>query len=447
MNATSILRSIGCSLFLLGAAPVFAQFSVCLPDDLANRSVSMSFHGKYYEASANGNGMYTLQLPEKLDRGYAVISGPLGKVTVYIDSHKSQAIVWERKDQYRFQGHNQAINEYLNDGFAYRLPLNYLDSDTAFIRQWSLQYEALLKHLEKQRLPQSFADDERIRLYYAVCNSLLAYPVHHALAGKIKDYAPSALYYQTLDKAMKENPKGNGCWEYRQAFRDWIEQKITHEQPCSTSLDKLERALDYVRHHITDSLLASYLVDNYLTWHVRHYGTDGTEAHLAYYDEAVRDPQTRQEFHTLYDQYSQLAKGKPAPDFCLPNAAGDSICLKSLRGNYVYIDVWATWCMPCCREFPYLKQLESQLKDRNILFIGISIDSNPDAWKQKIAKEQLSGIQLHAGNSGKFFQEYKIGRIPRFIWIDPQGNILNANMTRPSDPATLQELQRISSRK
>ena len=76
MNTTSILRSIGCSLFLLGAAPMFAQFSVCFPDDLANRSVSMSFHGKYYEASANGNGMYTLQLPDKLDRGYAVISGP-----------------------------------------------------------------------------------------------------------------------------------------------------------------------------------------------------------------------------------------------------------------------------------------------------------------------------------------------------------------------------------
>ena len=164
MNATSILRSIGCSLFLLGAAPVFAQFSVRLPDDLANRSVSMSFHGKYYEASANRNGMCTLQLPDKPDRGYAVISGPLGKVTVYIDSHKSQGIVWERKDEYRFQGHNQAINEYLNDGFVYKLPLNYLDSDTAFIRQWSLQYEALLKHLEKQRLPQPFADDERIRL-------------------------------------------------------------------------------------------------------------------------------------------------------------------------------------------------------------------------------------------------------------------------------------------
>ncbi len=447
MNGKKIWKIIGCGFLLLETLPMFSQISVRLPSEFSGQEIDMKFHGKHYKAPVNEAGISLLRLPETLRYGYAFLSGPLGNLTVCIDSKAPQTIVWEGRNSYRFLGNNQAINEYLNDGFLYRHSLNYLDNDTVFIEQWSRLYETFSRHLEEASLPEFFSSKERVRLYYVACNLLLVYPIRHSLACKLENYVPSLLYYETLRKAMVENPEGNIFWEYRQAFRDWISQETDYFHPRPTNIEKLEVLMDYVQQHVSDSLLASYLVDNYLTWHVRHFGIDGVACHLPYYDRKVKDLQARQEFYALYKQYGQIAKGCSAPEFCLPDTSGNSVCLNSFRGKYVYIDVWATWCVPCCKEFSYLRQLEEQLKGADIVFVGISIDSNRKSWKEKIAKEHLTGIQLYSGKEGSFFHDYKIGLVPRFILIDPQGNILNANMTRPSAPSTLQVLRSLTTPK
>ena len=54
------------------------------------------------------------------------------------------------------------------------------------------------------------------------------------------------------------------------------------------------------------------------------------------------------------------------------------------RGKYVYIDLWASWCVPCCREVPHLQKLEKELENKDVVFLSISIDQNPSAWKKKM---------------------------------------------------------------
>jgi thiol-disulfide isomerase/thioredoxin len=141
-------------------------------------------------------------------------------------------------------------------------------------------------------------------------------------------------------------------------------------------------------------------------------------------------------------------KGAPSPSFVdYENYAGGNTSLSDLKGKYVYIDIWATWCGPCIREIPSLKKLEHQFKDKNIEFVSISVDNGRgykgdataayQGWKKMIADKALGGTQLFAdaGFTSKFIQDYRINSIPRFILIDPSGNIVSADAPRPSNPA------------
>ena len=135
-------------------------------------------------------------------------------------------------------------------------------------------------------------------------------------------------------------------------------------------------------------------------------------------------------------EYKDLNRGNDSPQFSYETLDGNTINLSDLNGKYVYIDIWATWCSPCLKQVPYLKKLEELYNDKNIVFVSISVDKEEfkDAWKQMIADKQLGGIQLFADNSfdSKFMEAYNVNSIPRFILIDPQGKIIDAEAPQPS---------------
>jgi len=140
-----------------------------------------------------------------------------------------------------------------------------------------------------------------------------------------------------------------------------------------------------------------------------------------------------------YDKMYKKAKliGTPSPKFSnYENHKGGTTSLDDLKGKYVYVDVWATWCGPCKREIPYLKEVEKEFHGKNIEFVSISIDKlgAHEAWKQMVSEKELGGIQLFAGNDLQFINDYGIEGIPRFILIDDKGNIVNSDAQRPSNP-------------
>jgi len=145
-------------------------------------------------------------------------------------------------------------------------------------------------------------------------------------------------------------------------------------------------------------------------------------------------------YQKMHDSMVNLAEGKESPVFDnYENYDGSKTSLKDLRGKYVYIDVWATWCAPCKAEIPYLKMLENDFHNKNIQFVSISVDKQNahDTWKNMVKEKELKGLQLFADNNfeSKFIQEYGINAIPRFILIDPNGKIVDADAARPSSKA------------
>lgn len=133
---------------------------------------------------------------------------------------------------------------------------------------------------------------------------------------------------------------------------------------------------------------------------------------------------------------NELLAGMAAPDFEFPNQKGKVYSLKDFRGKYVYIDVWATWCDPCCQEIPFLKKLEKKLSKKKIVFVSLSCDKDIEAWKKMVKKDKLKGIQLNMGKDKTFWENYLVSMIPRFILLDKEGKFVNSLMTRPSDPET-----------
>jgi thiol-disulfide isomerase/thioredoxin len=137
-----------------------------------------------------------------------------------------------------------------------------------------------------------------------------------------------------------------------------------------------------------------------------------------------------------FDILKNLTKGKKSPSFAYSQPNGNILKLEDLRGKYVYIDVWATWCNPCIKELPALKTLQEKMKNKNIAFVSISVDSQQDkeTWSKFINENQLGGYQLFADNSFNsfFIKQYGIDAIPRFIFIDKEGNIINADAPKPS---------------
>ncbi len=151
-------------------------------------------------------------------------------------------------------------------------------------------------------------------------------------------------------------------------------------------------------------------------------------------------------FQQYYAQVSENRKmnNTVSAGFDFENHKGGKTSLASLKGKYVYIDVWATWCGPCRAEIPSLKKVEEKYQGKNIEFVSISVDVDKDheKWKTFVTDKQLEGIQLFADKNWQsdFVLAYKINSIPRFILIDPNGKIVEADAARPSDPRLQQQL-------
>ncbi len=146
--------------------------------------------------------------------------------------------------------------------------------------------------------------------------------------------------------------------------------------------------------------------------------------------------------NTFADGVKPAKVGEQSPDFQYADKNGKMYSLKDFKGQYVFLDIWATHCLPCKEEIPYLEEIQEKLKKKNIAFIGIATDWDKNEWIQFIEEKGLKGTQLIMDRKWiSFMHSYDVATIPRYILLDKEGKIINLNMPRPSNPECLKILK------
>ncbi len=209
-------------------------------------------------------------------------------------------------------------------------------------------------------------------------------------------------------------------------------------------LDSLARA--------KNNYAKNFLTSNYMVSQVEI--TKDAGKLMSHYDSLCNDELYKSMVHDYYllqaertsNDLSELAV-LLKPD---KTKTGFSAVLKTMKGKIIYVDFWASWCVPCMAEIPYSHLLAEKLKGKDVEMIYISLDSDFDSWKKTSARLKLNGSKsfiLGDSHNSKLSKKINLGPIPRYLVIDKTGKIIRLNASRPSDEATLPLLLTLSKSK
>lgn len=143
-----------------------------------------------------------------------------------------------------------------------------------------------------------------------------------------------------------------------------------------------------------------------------------------------------------YEQEKKLAFGAVAPDIKLKQPSGEELSLSSLRGKYVLIDFWASWCGPCRRENPYNRQIYARFKNKGFEIFGVSLDQEAGRWKDAIQRDSLTWYHVSdlGGWGSAPAKLYKVSSIPATYLLDKEGKIVAKGLRGEQLMAKLEEL-------
>ena len=139
------------------------------------------------------------------------------------------------------------------------------------------------------------------------------------------------------------------------------------------------------------------------------------------------------------------ATGAQAPEINLTTPEGGKLALSSLRGKYVLLDFWASWCGPCRQENPNVVKAYNQFKDKGFTIYSVSLDQDKGKWLKAIEADKLTWHHVSdlAGWNSAGGAAYNVKSIPQSFLIDPKGNIIARNLRGEALAAKLAEVLKV----
>ncbi|MCD8446001.1 TlpA family protein disulfide reductase [Tenacibaculum finnmarkense genomovar ulcerans] len=366
-------------------------------------------------------------------------------LNLYLNDTVDTNIIADYKniDAVKFKGTTANINKYLAEKkmkFSEILVnANQLFSleETDFLAKMNQYKEALITLSIANNLPTKFLKKEVKNINYEYLRNLTNYQTYYGMLSENEEFVVSKDFPNPLNGF---NYSSDEDYVNSYAYRKMLETQLD-----LLAKEKNEEGKCYYLTYLetTQKEVNSGIAKNDLLYKNAKNGITFTPHLKEFHDKFMLYSTNEKHKKEIADSYNILkatAKGQIAPKFSnFENYNGGTTSLDDLlnKGNYLYIDVWATWCAYCKREIPLLKNLEEEYHGKKLTFVSISVDDKKqhEKWKQTIIDREMTGIQLFSGkkqNDLEWAQKFLIKGLPKFIIIAPDGTIVSPNAPAPS---------------
>ena len=377
---------------------------------------------------------------------------------IYLEPGKSLMMDLNAEDLHnslKFEGTLAAENQFLNDYFL------RFEKDRDRLKQMKeLQPEefkdyAATRKAEKEKflngfsatLSQEFYKLAEQKIAYEWGSDLFTYPWAHAHFNNTSEPELPAGFLDYEKELPLYQPKAKPLPVYQeymyQETRILYERSLKKEEKDVNSLPFYTGIYDFAGKHLKGEILEDFRF-KLLLEEMNENGISGDMTNFTNFIASATRQKYIDTLQTIYNRLLPLTAGKPAPAFELSSIEGGEISLEQLKGKVVYIDFWASWCGPCIREFPNAKKMKEHFQNQpDLAFVYISVDEKEESWRKMVEQQQPEGIHLFAkGWENEVSRAYAVHEIPRYVLLDRQGRIINANMSAPGDPATIEAIEK-----
>lgn len=258
---------------------------------------------------------------------------------------------------------------------------------------------------------------------------------HVVVNGSMEDYSLSGdRFYDTLSGVqtqMKSYEKQLDslrwhCIALEQAGVSSDSVKAAYAPAKQLMADMAQVGVDYIRKHpdedVSLALLASLPVK--IGERIKLFESLGAPV-----KEGVMKPMYELHKRKLEQEQARISaqekikEGAPAPDFTLQTIDGEAFTLSSLKGKYVVLDFWGSWCGWCIKGFPKMKQAYEKHKSK-VEFVGIACNDKEENWKQAVAEHKLPWVNVFNAGEPNVAIQYGIAGYPTKMILDKEGKIL-----------------------
>lgn len=194
----------------------------------------------------------------------------------------------------------------------------------------------------------------------------------------------------------------------------------------------------YIKQHSGSPAVASIILDRYITYQQtakaqRLFSTLAPSVQQSFYGKQIAKA-------LAVDGLT--APGKPAPDFTMKDTSGKSLTLSAMKGRYVLVDFWASWCGPCRKENPNVVAAYNKYHEKGFDILGVSLDNKKEAWTKAIRVDGLTWYHVSdlKGWANEAAAAYGVKSVPANFLVDRAGKIVARNLRGADLEKKLSEL-------
>lgn len=371
--------------------------------------------GAWYIKTENGNQIFDL------------VKGESQKLIVDFSQPNPIYAIGKNADDFNFPAflHDSIIKYYSEKNFFEKIRNKNIDS-VLFCRKEFATFKMNL--LNKYRSTHEMSD-----IYFNWLHSQYSYePYERTLVENItnRDSLDVSVISKIMEKGINDEYAALNTSEYNDLIDFYVSSKLNRKSKKLTLIERFNYVADS---NILSGSTKDVYLSRFMAWLIK---TPDSIYNMLFkkYDQIVHNDKMKQSVISRRNDYENP---KTAAAFSVNNSKTNSLTdiFKKDKGKVIYVDFWASWCVPCRAEMPNAAILKEKLKGKNIVFLYFGYNDKEKAWLK--ARKQLDIQGDHYLLNDKMIKEadelFVINGIPHYAIIDKDGRIISKSADRPSD--------------